>query len=64
MNDFVVKWSFMELYQEQLYDLLLDQPREQAAVEMREVRNGVIMPGLTEMLVSSVGETTMGSQML
>uniref|UniRef100_A0A034V2W6 Chromosome-associated kinesin KIF4 n=1 Tax=Bactrocera dorsalis TaxID=27457 RepID=A0A034V2W6_BACDO len=56
--DFVVKCSFMELYQEQLYDLLSDQPREQAVVEMRENRNGVIMPGLTEMLVSSAGETT------
>ncbi|XP_014096633.2 chromosome-associated kinesin KIF4A isoform X1 [Bactrocera oleae] len=56
--DFVVKCSFMELYQEQLYDLLSHQPREQAVVEMRENRNGVIMPGLTEMLVSSVSETT------
>lgn len=55
--DFVVKCSFMELYQEQLYDLLSDQPREQAVVEMRENRNGVIMPGLTEMLVSSAAET-------
>ncbi|XP_012161107.1 chromosome-associated kinesin KIF4A isoform X2 [Ceratitis capitata] len=55
--EFVVKCSFMELYQEQLYDLLSDQPREQAIVEMRENRNGVVMPGLTEMLVSSAGET-------
>ncbi|XP_067640419.1 chromosome-associated kinesin KIF4A [Eurosta solidaginis] len=56
--DFVVKCSFMELYQEQLYDLLSDQPREQAVVEMRENRNGVIMPGLTEMLVANASETT------
>ncbi|XP_054729971.1 chromosome-associated kinesin KIF4A-like [Anastrepha obliqua] len=56
--DFVVKCSFMELYQEQLYDLLSDQPREQSIVEMRENRNGIVMPGLTETQVSSVRETT------
>ncbi|XP_017471190.1 PREDICTED: chromosome-associated kinesin KIF4A [Rhagoletis zephyria] len=56
--DFVVKCSFMELYQEQLYDLLSDQARDHAIVEMRENRNGVIMPGLTEKQVTSVNETT------
>lgn len=56
--DFVVKCSFMELYQEQLYDLLADKPRDECTVDMREDRNGIIMVGLTEREVTSAMETT------
>ncbi|TMW41739.1 hypothetical protein DOY81_013184 [Sarcophaga bullata] len=56
--DFVVKCSFMELYQEQLYDLLADKPRDECTVDMREDRNGIIMVGLTEKEVKSAMETT------
>lgn len=56
--DFVVKCSFMELYQEQLYDLLSDKPREQSIVDMREDRNGILLEKLTEKEVYDAKETT------
>lgn len=50
--------SFIELYQEQLYDLLNKAPREQCIVDIREDSSkGIIIPGLTEKVVSSVKET-------
>ncbi|KAM7349272.1 kinesin-like protein 3A isoform 2-T2 [Cochliomyia hominivorax] len=56
--DFVIKCSFMELYQEQLYDLLSEKPREESIIDMREDRSGIIMVGLTEKMVFSAKETT------
>lgn len=57
--DFTVTCSFMELYQEKLYDLLSSQPREQSVVGIREVQNNKIaIPNLTEVLVKNVQETT------
>ncbi|XP_055843322.1 chromosome-associated kinesin KIF4 [Episyrphus balteatus] len=56
--DFKVTCSFMELYQEQLFDLLSSASREQSIIDMREDRNGIIMPGLTEQKVTTAKETT------
>ncbi|KRT84685.1 Kinesin, partial [Oryctes borbonicus] len=51
--DFTVSVSFMELYQEVLYDLLSTKPREQCVVEIREDTKSIIIPGLTEQPVTS-----------
>lgn len=56
--EFVIKCSFMELYQEQLFDLLSPKPREESIVDMREDRSGIIMVGLTEQQVHTAKETT------
>ncbi|XP_075158507.1 kinesin-like protein 3A isoform X2 [Haematobia irritans] len=56
--DFNIKCSFMELYQEQLFDLLSSKPRDESIVDMREDRSGIIMVGLTEQQVHSAQETT------
>ncbi|XP_017114150.1 chromosome-associated kinesin KIF4 [Drosophila elegans] len=55
---FVVTCSFVELYQEQFYDLFSTQKREKATVDIREVKNRVVMPGLTELEVKSAQEVT------
>lgn len=54
--DFTVTVSFMELYQEVLYDLLSTKPRDQCVVDIREDAKSIIIPGLTEQLVSSSSE--------
>ncbi|XP_023291735.2 chromosome-associated kinesin KIF4A isoform X1 [Lucilia cuprina] len=56
--EFVIKCSFMELYQEQLYDLLSEKSREESVIDMREDRNGILMVGLTEKEVFTAKETT------
>lgn len=56
--DYSIKCSFMELYQEQLYDLLSEKSREESVVDMREDRSGIIMVGLTEKQVTTARETT------
>lgn len=57
-SDYKVTLSFMELYQEILYDLLADKEREQCTVEIREgSRGGIHVPGLTETPVTSAAET-------
>uniref|UniRef100_A0A1B0C5I3 Kinesin motor domain-containing protein n=1 Tax=Glossina palpalis gambiensis TaxID=67801 RepID=A0A1B0C5I3_9MUSC len=56
--DFVVKCSFVELYQEQLFDLLSNKSREDSVVDIREDRSGIVMVGLTEKIVFSAKETT------
>ncbi|XP_044738914.1 chromosome-associated kinesin KIF4-like [Chrysoperla carnea] len=57
-NDYQISVSFMELYQELLYDLLADKTREQCVVDIREdVRGGIIVPGLTECSVKTATET-------
>lgn len=57
--DFTVHCAFVELYQEKLYDLLSPQPRDQRLVDIREDQNSkIVIPNLTETLVSNVQETT------
>ncbi|XP_017775490.1 PREDICTED: chromosome-associated kinesin KIF4 [Nicrophorus vespilloides] len=56
--DFTITVSFMELYQEILYDLLSLKPRDQCVVEMREdINKGIFIPGLTEQVVNNMSET-------
>ncbi|XP_050666124.1 chromosome-associated kinesin KIF4 isoform X1 [Leptidea sinapis] len=55
---FKVSVSFMELYQEQCYDLLSGKERNHSTIEIREdVNRGVILPGITEVSVTSTAET-------
>lgn len=46
----------MELYQETLYDLLAEKPRDQCIVDIREDNKGIIIPGLTEVQAVSTSE--------
>lgn len=55
--DFTISVSFMELYQEVLYDLLAEKSRDQCVVEIREDTKGIIIPNLTEKSVKSASET-------
>ncbi|XP_033169611.1 chromosome-associated kinesin KIF4 [Drosophila mauritiana] len=55
---FSVTCSFVELYQEQFYDLFSSKTRDKATVDIREVKNRIIMPGLTELEVTSAQEVT------
>lgn len=57
-HEFEVHCSFMELYQEQLYDLLSTKGREQNIVDIREDNKEIIIPNLTEVPVTSVEQTT------
>lgn len=43
--EFKVTVSFMELYQEQLYDLLSTKPREQNVIDIREDNKEIVLPG-------------------
>ncbi|XP_053681690.1 chromosome-associated kinesin KIF4 [Sabethes cyaneus] len=53
-----VSCSFMELYQENLYDLLSAKVgREERVVDIREANNQIVIPGLTEVAVDSADET-------
>lgn len=55
--DFHITVSFMELYQEVLYDLLAVKSREQSVVEIREDPKGaIIIPGLTAEPVKSASQ--------
>ncbi|XP_014278993.1 chromosome-associated kinesin KIF4 isoform X3 [Halyomorpha halys] len=56
-NEFKVTVNFIELYNESLFDLLTQKPREQSIVEMREVVGGICIPGLTEIEVNSPNGT-------
>ncbi|XP_023348694.1 chromosome-associated kinesin KIF4B [Eurytemora carolleeae] len=57
-KQFVVKASFIELYNEQLFDLLSQKPRrEDSIVDIREDSKGIKIPGLTESTVMTVKET-------
>ncbi|XP_059614251.1 chromosome-associated kinesin KIF4A [Phlebotomus argentipes] len=55
---FTVACTFLELYQEDLYDLLSDKPREGNTLDIREHNNNIVIPGVTEVAVSSARETT------
>ncbi|XP_058827114.1 chromosome-associated kinesin KIF4-like [Topomyia yanbarensis] len=52
-----VSCSFVELYQENVYDLLSFRNRFEKLVGIREDANGVIIPGLTEVPVKDADET-------
>ncbi|XP_058461239.1 chromosome-associated kinesin KIF4-like [Malaya genurostris] len=52
-----VSCSFVELYQENVYDLLSFRNRFEKLVGIREDANGVIIPGLTEIPVKNADET-------
>ncbi|XP_055631842.1 chromosome-associated kinesin KIF4-like [Toxorhynchites rutilus septentrionalis] len=52
-----VSCSFVELYQENVYDLLSYRHRFNKIIAMREDARGVIIPGLTEAPVNSAEET-------
>ncbi|KAG7209375.1 hypothetical protein KM043_015475 [Ampulex compressa] len=54
---FKVAVSFMELYQEQLYDLLSDKQRNQSIVDIREDGKGIKIVGVTEKEVTNAEET-------
>ncbi|CAH2045779.1 unnamed protein product, partial [Iphiclides podalirius] len=57
---FKVTVSFMELYQEQCYDLLSGKERAHSIIEIREdINKGVHLPGITELPVTSTMETMM-----
>uniref|UniRef100_A0A1B6D3T9 Kinesin-like protein n=1 Tax=Clastoptera arizonana TaxID=38151 RepID=A0A1B6D3T9_9HEMI len=55
--EYEIKTSFVELYNEQLYDLLANKPKEQCIVDIREDSRGIVIPGLTEIAVSSAQST-------
>lgn len=46
--DYKVKVSFLELYQEQLYDLLSTKSRDQSIVDIREENRAIVLPGTYE----------------
>lgn len=54
---FKVAVSFMELYQEQLYDLLSDKQRSQSTVDIREDGKSIKIVGVTEKEVTNAVET-------
>ncbi|XP_026476072.1 chromosome-associated kinesin KIF4-like [Ctenocephalides felis] len=50
--------SFMELYQEQLFDLLSKSNRDQSIVDIREdQQKRIVIPGLTEIEVRNANDT-------
>ncbi|XP_076281819.1 chromosome-associated kinesin KIF4-like isoform X2 [Lasioglossum baleicum] len=53
---FNVSVSFMELYQEQLYDLLADKPRNQSIVDIRDDGKNVKVSGVVENVVTNAQE--------
>ncbi|XP_058834177.1 chromosome-associated kinesin KIF4-like [Topomyia yanbarensis] len=56
--DVSISCSFMELYQETLYDLLSKKgSREERVVDIRESNNQIVIPGLTEVPISSANDT-------
>ncbi|KOX75484.1 Chromosome-associated kinesin KIF4A [Melipona quadrifasciata] len=55
--NFKVTVSFMELYQEQLYDLLTDKQRNQSIVDIRDDGKNIKIAGLVEKEVKSATET-------
>lgn len=55
--DYKVAVSFMELYQEQLYDLLANKQRNQCVVDIREDSKSIKIVGVTERTVTNSQET-------
>lgn len=57
-SEVAINCSFMELYQENLYDLLSSKgTREERVVDIREANNQIVIPGLTEIPIRSAEET-------
>lgn len=58
-KDFKVTASFIELYKEQLFDLMAcsTKPRDQCIVDIREDNRGIRIPGLIEVEVASTEDT-------
>jgi kinesin family member 4 len=57
-HSFEVKCSFIELYQENVYDLLSAKAREDTVVDIREDANKeIVIPGLTETRVMDAQQT-------
>ncbi|XP_033239085.1 chromosome-associated kinesin KIF4-like [Drosophila pseudoobscura] len=50
---FKVTCSFVELYQEQFFDLFSPHKREKSTVDLREIQSRIVLPGLTELDVKS-----------
>lgn len=57
-NEFNITCSFVELYQEKLYDLLSPDAREQSVVDLREVDGKIVIPNLTDISVKTPLEMT------
>lgn len=55
--EYKITVSFMELYQEQVYDLLSDKPKKETIVDIREDSKGIKIQGLTEKEVTNSKET-------
>lgn len=55
---FKVTCSFVELYQEQFYDLFSSNKREESTVDIREDKNRIVIPGLTEVEVTEAKQVT------
>ncbi|XP_062539116.1 chromosome-associated kinesin KIF4-like [Armigeres subalbatus] len=57
-SEVTINCSFMELYQENLYDLLSNKiTREERVVDIREANNQIVIPGLTEVPIRTADET-------
>lgn len=57
-SEVTVSCSFMELYQENLYDLLSSKgSREERVVDIRESNNQIVIPGLTEVQIRTAEDT-------
>ncbi|XP_030568912.1 chromosome-associated kinesin KIF4A-like [Drosophila novamexicana] len=55
---FKITCSFVELYQEQFYDLFSPNKREDSTVDIREDKNRIVLPGLTEVEVKHAKHVT------
>lgn len=55
--NYKVTVAFMELYQEQLYDLLANKQRNQCIVDIREDAKNIKIVGITERTVTNSQET-------
>lgn len=55
--NFKVTVSFMELYQEQLYDLLSDRQRSQSIVDIRKDGRSIRITGITQKTFTSAKDT-------
>ncbi|KAH8265672.1 hypothetical protein KR044_010640, partial [Drosophila immigrans] len=56
--EFKISCSFVELYQEQFFDLFSPNKREESTVEIREDKSRIVIPGLTEVQVTDAKHVT------
>ncbi|XP_034113944.1 chromosome-associated kinesin KIF4 [Drosophila albomicans] len=56
--NFEISCSFVELYQEQFFDLFSTNKREESTVDIREDKNRIVIPGLTEVEVKNAKQVT------